>query len=130
MQSQIDELELHYKNDINRIKSKFQAEIDELRLRCDSLKKLKLELESHLKILQADIKDAQDRLIEEQTLHETTRDALNAAEKRNSSNLIPFNSTRYLFFVLHRCASWRNRRTSYNTRSCTLNSNDSSTLMI
>jgi myosin heavy chain 6/7 len=88
MQAQIEELELRYKTDINRLKSKFQAELDELRLRYESLKKVKVELENHLKKLQAGLKDAQDRLIEEQTLHETTRDLLNAAEKRNGGNLI------------------------------------------
>ncbi len=88
MQAQIEELELRYKTDINRLKSKFQAELDELRLRYESLKKVKVELENHLKKLQAGLKDVQDRLIEEQTLHETTRDLLNAAEKRNGGNLI------------------------------------------
>jgi chromosome segregation ATPase len=86
MQTQIEELELRYKTDINRLKSKFQAELDEIRLRYESLKKIKAELENHLKKLQAGLKEAQDRLIEEQTLHETTRDLLNAAEKRNSLN--------------------------------------------
>jgi DNA polymerase elongation subunit (family B) len=83
LQSQIEELETRYKTDLNRLKSKFQAELDELRLRHESLKKIKAELENHIKKLQAGIKDAQDRLIEEQTIHETTRDLLNAAEKRN-----------------------------------------------
>lgn len=82
MQSQIDELELRYKTDINRLKSKFQTELDELRVRCESLKRVKAELENHLKKLQGALKEAQDRLIEEQTLHETTRDALNVTEKR------------------------------------------------
>jgi hypothetical protein len=45
-------------------------------------------LENHIKKLQAGIKDAQDRLLEEQTIHETTRDMLNAAEKRNGINRI------------------------------------------
>jgi septal ring factor EnvC (AmiA/AmiB activator) len=83
MQAQIEEVELRYKTDINRIKSKFQAELDELRLRHESLKKIKGELENHLKKLQAGIKDAQDHLAEEQTLHEATRDLLTAADKRN-----------------------------------------------
>jgi chromosome segregation ATPase len=83
MTTQIEELEVRYKTDINRIKSKYQAELDEIRLRYESLKKIKAELENHLKKLQAGLKEAQDRLIEEQTIHETTRDLLNAAEKRN-----------------------------------------------
>jgi chromosome segregation ATPase len=88
MQSQLEELELRYKTDLNRLKSKFQAELDEIRLRYESLKKVKAELENHLKKLQVGIKEAQDRLNEEQALHETTRDLLNAAEKRNGRNLI------------------------------------------
>ncbi|CAF4742364.1 unnamed protein product [Rotaria sp. Silwood1] len=84
MQTQIEELELRYKTDIGRLKSKYQAEIDELHLRFDSLKKVKAELENHLKKIQAVLKEAQDRLLEEQTLHEATRDALNVAEKRNA----------------------------------------------
>jgi predicted nucleic acid-binding Zn-ribbon protein len=83
LQSQLEELEVRYKTDLNRMKSKFQAELDEIRLRYESLKKIKAELENHLKKLQVGLKEAQDRLIEEQTLHETTRDLLNAAEKRN-----------------------------------------------
>jgi len=88
LQSQLEELEVRYKTDLNRMKSKFQAELDEIRLRYDSLKKIKAELENHLKKLQVGLKEAQDRLIEEQTLHETTRDLLNAAEKRNGQNFI------------------------------------------
>jgi chromosome segregation ATPase len=48
------------------------------------LKKVKSELENHLKKLQTTVKEAQDHLIEEQSLHETTRDLLNAAEKKIS----------------------------------------------
>jgi DNA repair exonuclease SbcCD ATPase subunit len=88
MQSQIEELEVRYKTDMSRLKSKCQAEIDELHLRYESLKKIKAELENHLKKLQVGLKEAQDHLLEEQTLHETTRDLLNAAEKRNGIHLI------------------------------------------
>jgi chromosome segregation ATPase len=87
LQSQLEELEVRYKTDLNRMKSKFQAELDEIRLRYESLKKIKAELENHLKKLQVGLKEAQDRLIEEQTLHETTRDLLNAAEKRNGHKI-------------------------------------------
>lgn len=83
LQTQLEEIESRYKTDISRLKSKFQAELDEMRLRCESLKKIRLELENHMKKLQANLKDAQDHLVEEQTLHETTRDLLNAAEKKN-----------------------------------------------
>ena len=64
------------------MKSKYQTELDELRLRYDSLKKVKSELENHLKKLQVNLKEAQDRLIEEQTGHGGTRDLLAASEKR------------------------------------------------
>ena len=84
MQSQIDELELRFKTEISRLKSKYQTEIDELRLRYDSLKKIKTEMENHLKKLQGNLKEAQDRLIEEQTTHAATRELLNASEKRFS----------------------------------------------
>ena len=83
MQTQIEEMEARFKADFGRLKAKFQTEIDELRLRYESLKKVKAELENHLKKLQAGLKEAQDRLAEEQALHETTRDLLNTAEKRN-----------------------------------------------
>ncbi|CAF5114064.1 unnamed protein product [Rotaria magnacalcarata] len=97
MQSQIEELEVRYKTDISRLKSKFQAEIDEIRHHYDSLKKVKAELENHLKKLQVGIKEVQDRLAEEQTLHETTRDALSAAEKRNGSLRGEIEELRVLF---------------------------------
>lgn len=86
LQSQLEELETRYKNDLSRLKSKYQTEIEELHIRCESLKKIKNELENHLKKLQAALKEAQDRLMEEQTLHETTRDLLNTAEKRNGED--------------------------------------------
>jgi predicted nuclease with TOPRIM domain len=82
MQSQIEELELRYKTELSRVKSKLQNELDEIRLRYESLKKVKGELENHLKKLQGTVKDAQDRLIEEQTTHNATRDLLSASEKR------------------------------------------------
>ena len=85
MQGQIDELELRYKTDISRLKAKFQAELDDISLRYDSLKKIKAELEIQLKKVQDALKDAQDRLAEEQALHETTQEALIAAERRNST---------------------------------------------
>ncbi len=113
LQTQLEELEVRYKTDINRLKSKFQAELDEIRLRYESLKKVKAELENHLKKLQVGIKEVQDRLIEEQTLHDTTRDLLNAAEKRNGQNLIFIEITKSFF--LFRSSSWRNRRTAYLT---------------
>ena len=78
----MEELELRYKTEISRIKSKLQNELDEIRLRYDSLKRVKAELENHLKKLQVSIKEAQDRLIEEQTAHGVTRDALANSEKR------------------------------------------------
>jgi chromosome segregation ATPase len=106
LQAQLEELEVRYKTDINRLKSKFQAELDEIRLRYESLKKVKAELENHLKKLQVGIKEAQDRLIEEQTLHDTTRDLLNAAEKRNGQNLIFIEIIKSFF--LFRSSSWRN----------------------
>ena len=82
MQSQMEELEVRYKTELSRIKSKLQNELDELRLRYDSLKKIKSEMENHLKKLQGTVKEAQDRLIEEQTIHAATRELLNASEKR------------------------------------------------
>jgi len=82
MQSQMEELEVRYKTELSRIKSKLQNELDEIRLRYDSLKKVKAELENHLKKLQGTVKDAQDRLIEEQSAHGATRDLLAASEKR------------------------------------------------
>ena len=99
MQTQMEELELRYKTDINRIKSKLQNEIDEIRIRYESLKKVKSEMEVHLKKLQANIKDAQDRLIEEQTAHGATRDLLNASEKR-FGNLISNESVITIIFFI------------------------------
>jgi DNA anti-recombination protein RmuC len=97
MQSQMEELELRYKTEISRVKSKYQNELDEIRLRYESLKKIKTEIENHLKKLQANIKEAQDRLIEEQTLHATTRELLNGSEKR-FGKILSFKS-RNLFFI-------------------------------
>ena len=88
MQSQIEELEVRYKTDMARLKAKYQGEIEELHLQCDSLKKIRAELENHLKKLQVALKDVQDHLLDEQTLHETTRGLLNAAEKRNGKRRI------------------------------------------
>jgi septal ring factor EnvC (AmiA/AmiB activator) len=82
MQSQMEEIEVRYKTELSRIKSKLQNELDEIRLRYESLKKIKIELENHLKKLQGNVKEAQDRLIEEQTTHGVTRDLLSASEKR------------------------------------------------
>jgi predicted nuclease with TOPRIM domain len=82
MQSQLEEVEVRYKTEISRVKSKLQNELDEIRLRYESLKKVKGELENHLKKLQGTVKDAQDRLIEEQSTHNATRELLSASEKR------------------------------------------------
>ena len=82
MQTQLEEVEVRYKTEMNRMKTKFQSELDEIRLRYESLKKIKAEMENHLKKLQVNLKEVQDRFIEEQSLHETTRDLLGAAEKR------------------------------------------------
>lgn len=88
MQTQIEELEVRYKTDMQRLKAKYQGEIEELRLQLDSLKRIRAELENHLKKLQVALKDAQDHLLEEQTLHETTRGLLNGVEKRNGKRRI------------------------------------------
>jgi septal ring factor EnvC (AmiA/AmiB activator) len=82
MQSQMEEIEVRSKTEISRIKSKLQNELDDIRLRYESLKKIKAEMENHLKKLQNNLKDAQDRLIEEQTGHGQTRDLLSSSEKR------------------------------------------------
>jgi len=82
MQSQIEETELRYKTEYSRIKSKLQNELEEIRVRYESLKKVKSELENHLKKLQGNLKEAQDRLSEEQSAHNATRDLLSASEKR------------------------------------------------
>lgn len=87
LQAQIEELEARYKTDVSRLKAKFQTEIDELHLRCESLKKIRAELENQLKKLQGNLKDAQDQLLEEQALHEATRDLLAAADKRNGTRV-------------------------------------------
>ncbi len=98
MQSQLEETELRYKTEYSRIKSKLQNELDEIRLRYDSLKKVKSELENHLKKLQTTVKDAQDRLIEEQTTHAATRELLNASEKRFGKIFIFLKSLTKIFF--------------------------------
>ncbi len=82
MQSQLEETELRYKTETSRLKSKLQNELEEIRLRYESLKKVKSELENHLKKLQGNVKEAQDRLSEEQSAHNATRDLLSASEKR------------------------------------------------
>jgi len=121
MQSQLEEVEVRYKTEISRVKSKLQNELDETRLRYESLKKVKGELENHLKKLQGTVKDAQDRLIEEQSTHNATRELLSASEKRfgkysfskKKQQIIPhsFNSRSY---------SFRNRRITCFPRSCML----------
>lgn len=97
MQSQMEELEVRYKTETSRLKSKLQNEIDEIRIRYESLKKVKSEMEHHLKKLQVNIKEAQDRLIEEQTAHAATRELLNASEKRFGNIL--FTSVSNLFNI-------------------------------
>lgn len=99
MQSQIEEIEGRCKAEVARLKSKFQTEIDELHLKLESLKKAKADLENQIKKLHAALKDLQDQLIEEQNIHEATRELLNAAEKRNGSNSIRFDefSSDFLF---------------------------------
>jgi predicted nuclease with TOPRIM domain len=82
LQSQLEETELRYKTETSRLKSKLQNELEEIRLRYESLKKVKSELENHLKKLQGNVKEAQDRLSEEQSAHNATRDLLSASEKR------------------------------------------------
>jgi predicted nuclease with TOPRIM domain len=96
MQSQMEELEVRYKTELSRIKSKLQNELDEIRLRYESLKKVKSELENHLKKLQTTVKEAQDHLIEEQTAHGATRDLLSASEKRFGKS--PFSLQQ---FIIH-----------------------------
>ena len=95
MQSQMEELEVRYKTELSRIKSKLQNEIDEIRIRYESLKKIKSEMENHLKKLQGNIKEAQDRLIEEQTIHAATRELLSASEKRFGNKLNLFQQINY-----------------------------------
>jgi predicted nuclease with TOPRIM domain len=99
MQSQIEELELRYKTELSRVKSKLQNELDEIRLRYESLKKVKGELENHLKKLQGTVKDAQDRLIEEQAAHNATRDLLSASEKRFGK--FSFSKRKSKQFIIH-----------------------------
>lgn len=98
MQTQIEELEVRYKTDMQRLKAKYQGEIEELRLQLDSLKRIRAELENHLKKLQVALKDAQDHLLEEQTLHETTRGLLNGVEKRNGKRRILYLHRDYRVF--------------------------------
>ncbi|CAF1134894.1 unnamed protein product [Adineta steineri] len=83
IQAQMEEGEARFKADMNRLKSKSQAEIEELRVRCESFKKAKIDMENQLKKLQANIKEIHDQFIEEQTLHEASRELLAAADKRN-----------------------------------------------
>lgn len=99
MQTQIEELEVRYKTDMQRLKAKYQGEIEELRLQLDSLKRIRAELENHLKKLQVALKDAQDHLLEEQTLHETTRGLLNGVEKRNGKRRILYLHRDYRVFL-------------------------------
>ncbi|CAF4323712.1 unnamed protein product, partial [Adineta steineri] len=82
IQSQMEENEVRYKTDLSRIKSKLQNELVETRIRYDALKKSRGDLENQIKKLQNNLKDAQDRLIEEQTTHSATRDLLSGSEKR------------------------------------------------
>lgn len=96
LQSSLEELEVRSKTEISRLKSKYQTEIDEIRLRYDSLKKVKSEMENHLKKLQLSVKEAQDRLIEEQTGHSATRELLNASEKRFVSLRVEIDELRVL----------------------------------
>lgn len=86
LQAQIEELEARYKSDLSRLKNKYQAEIEELHVRFETIKRVKADLENQLKKLQANLKDLQDQFIEEQTLHEATRELLAAADKRNGNH--------------------------------------------
>jgi len=96
LQSSLEEIEVRSKTELSRLKSKYQTEIDELRLRYDSLKKIKSEMENHVKKLQLSVKEAQDRLIEEQTGHAATRELLNASEKRFVSLRVEIDELRVL----------------------------------
>ena len=96
MQSSLEELEVRSKTELSRLKSKYQTEIDELRLRYDSLKKVKSEMENHVKKLQLSVKEAQDRLIEEQTGHSATRELLATSEKRFISIRVEIDELRVL----------------------------------
>jgi hypothetical protein len=117
MQSQIEELELRYKTELSRVKSKLQNELDEIRLRYESLKKVKGELENHLKKLQGTVKDAQDRLIEEQTTHNATRDLLSASEKRFGKFHSRKEKQTIHYSFNFRSYSFRNRRITCFSRS-------------
>ena len=85
----MEELEVRYKTEMSRMKSKYQTELDELRMRYESLKKIKAETENHMKKLQVNLKEAQDRLIEMQTSYEAMRDQLSASEKSHSKTRCP-----------------------------------------
>ena len=96
MQSQMEELEVRYKTELSRVKSKLQNELEEIRIRYESLKKVKAELDNHFKKLQGNLKEAQDRLIEEQGAHGATRDLLSASEKRFGTRFEPFSDGDYV----------------------------------
>lgn len=83
-QSQLEEVEVRYKTELSRTKSKLQNELEETRVRYETMKKAKGDIENHLRKIQNGIKDAQDRLLEEQTAHSATKDLLSASEKRFS----------------------------------------------
>ena len=101
---------------MSRLKNKYQAEIEELHVRFETIKRVKADLENQLKKLQANLKDIQDQFIEEQTLHEATRELLAAADKRNGNHYLLIV---ILFDISASCFRYpprRNRRNSYFTR--------------
>lgn len=81
-QLQLEESENRHKADLTAFKKKNAGELEELRTKVDECKKAKNDAESNLKKQQLANKEIQDKLTEEQHLHDETTTQLTIAEKK------------------------------------------------
>jgi myosin heavy chain 1/2/3/4/8/13/7B/15 len=85
LQAQLEENESRVKGESNTLKKKYQAEVEEAMTKYESAKKAKSDAETQQKKLQQANKELMDKLVEEQNMHDTSRDQLFSAEKRAST---------------------------------------------
>jgi chromosome segregation ATPase len=83
LNNQIADLETKHKADLKSKDKKYQFELDEMRTKLETAKKMKADAENNMKKLQQSNKELYDQFIEEQGLHDITKEQLSTAEKRN-----------------------------------------------
>lgn len=98
LQSVLDENEARNKSELISAKKKLGAELDDALQQCEVLKKMKNDQEVGYKKLQLTHKELSDKLIEEQNLHEMTKDQMNAGDKKSKKIYFVWSSAKHIIY--------------------------------